>query len=42
MIRSSNSLRDRELIAGQNPFSDEAFSKPLLEALDENRRQKAV
>ena len=26
----SNTLRDRELITGQNPFSDEAFSKLLL------------
>lgn len=38
----SNVLRDRELITGQNPFSDAAFSKFLLEALNENRRQKAA
>jgi hypothetical protein len=28
-------LRDSELIIGQNPFSDEALSKLLLEALEE-------
>lgn len=33
-------LRDRELITGQNPFSDEAFSKLLLEALEEKRRRR--
>lgn len=39
---ASNTLRDRELITGQNPFSDEAFAKLVLEVLDEKRRQKAA
>ncbi len=39
---ASYTLRDRELITGQNPFSDEAFSKLLLEALDERQRKKAI
>jgi putative intracellular protease/amidase len=39
---ASYALRDRELITGQNPFSDEAFSKLLLEALEEKRRKKAI
>ncbi len=38
----SYTLRDRELITGQNPFSDEALSKLLLEALEEKRRKKTV
>ena len=33
-------LQDRELISGQNPFSDEALLKLLLPALD--RRKKSV
>ena len=31
-------LQDRELISGQNPFSDEALLKLLLPALDEKRK----
>jgi putative intracellular protease/amidase len=30
-------LQDRELISGQNPFSDEALLKLLLPALDRKR-----
>ncbi len=33
-------LQDRELISGQNPFSDEALLKLLLPAL--NRRKESV
>ncbi len=33
---SSNAVRDRELITGQNPYSDDAFSKLFIEALNEN------
>jgi putative intracellular protease/amidase len=33
-------LQDREVISGQNPFSDEAFLKLLLPAL--NRKKKCV
>ena len=32
---SSNALRDRELITGQNPFSDEALAQIFLGALNE-------
>ena len=32
----SNAVRDRELITGQNPFSDEALANLLLQALSEN------
>lgn len=38
----SYTLRDRELITGQNPFSDEALSKLVLKAIEEKRREKAV
>jgi putative intracellular protease/amidase len=34
-------LHDRELISGQNPFSDEALLKLLLPALNERRSQAA-
>ncbi len=34
---SSNSMRDRELITGQNPQSEEAFTALFLEALTERR-----
>jgi putative intracellular protease/amidase len=33
-------VQDRELISGQNPFSDEALLKLLLPAL--NRRKESV
>jgi putative intracellular protease/amidase len=35
-------LQDRELIAGQNPFSDEALLKLLLPALDARRKSTAA
>jgi putative intracellular protease/amidase len=35
---SSYVLQDRELISGQNPFSDEALLKLLLVALDEKKK----
>ena len=31
-------LQDRELISGQNPFSDEAVLKLLLQALNEKKK----
>jgi putative intracellular protease/amidase len=31
----SNVVRDRELLTGQNPFSDKAFAKTLVEMLEE-------
>ena len=34
---SSNAIRDRELITGQNPMSEEAFTALYLEALVESR-----
>jgi putative intracellular protease/amidase len=34
----SHVLEDRELISGQNPFSDEALLKLLLPALDRKRK----
>jgi putative intracellular protease/amidase len=34
-------VQDRELISGQNPFSDEALVKLLLPALDEKKRRAA-
>ena len=33
---NSNAIRDRELITGQNPFSDEALAKLLLQALSKD------
>jgi putative intracellular protease/amidase len=38
---SSYVLQDRELISGQNPFSDQALLKLLLPALDEKRKRAA-
>jgi len=35
---SSYVLQDRELISGQNPFSDEALLKLLLAALNEKKK----
>jgi putative intracellular protease/amidase len=35
-------LQDRELISGQNPFSDEALLKLLLPALEGNRSKSAI
>jgi len=32
-------LQDRELISGQNPFSDQALLKLLLPALEKRRKQ---
>jgi putative intracellular protease/amidase len=37
---SSYVIQDRELISGQNPFSDQALLKLLLPALD--RRRESV
>ena len=34
-------LHDRELISGQNPFSDEALLKLLIPALSERRSEAA-
>ena len=34
-------LQDRELITGQNPFSDEALLKLLIPALNEKRSKAA-
>jgi putative intracellular protease/amidase len=38
---SSYVLQDRELISGQNPFSDEALLKLLLPALEKERAAAA-
>src|SRR5271163_958845 len=38
---SSYVLQDRELISGQNPFSDQALIKLLLPALEEKKKQAA-
>jgi hypothetical protein len=38
---SSYVLQDRELISGQNPFSDEALLKLLLPALDAKKKRVA-
>jgi putative intracellular protease/amidase len=37
---SSNVVVDRELITGQNPFSDEAFVNALLNSLAKGAKQK--
>jgi hypothetical protein len=37
--RGSYVLQDREMISGQNPFSDEAFLKLLLAALDGKKKR---
>jgi putative intracellular protease/amidase len=37
---TSFTIRDRELITGQNPFSDEALSKLVLEAIEEKHKKK--
>jgi len=36
---SSHVVRDRELITGQNPMSDEEFVEVFLKALDEQAAQ---
>ena len=35
-------IQDRELISGQNPFSDQALLKLLLPALEARKREVAV
>jgi len=37
---SSYALQDRELISGQNPFSDQALLKLLLQALEANKTDR--
>jgi putative intracellular protease/amidase len=38
---SSYVIQDRELISGQNPFSDQALLKLLLPALDGKKKRVA-
>jgi putative intracellular protease/amidase len=39
---SSYVVQDRELISGQNPFSDQALLKLLLPALDDKRKSASA
>ena len=36
----SNVVHDRELITGQNPFSDQNFAKEFVSALDNSNKRK--